>query len=276
MGKVALREVTPFVLASFRAVLGALLLSLLARALSGPAPEQTLRERGKVAVLSFCGIVANQVLFIVGLSLTSAIHATLLTATIPIFTLVVATLSGRERPTLLRAAGIPVALGGIVFLLDPGEVAGASGSLLGDLLLAANAAFYSVFLVASREVLARRSALSFVAQAFRYGALPILLVASGDLGRFRPAAVTGTGWLAIAGVVAFATVGAYALNAWALARTSASTTALFVYVQPVFATALAALVLGERVTPRLLGAAALIFAGVALATVRRGPRRPAS
>ena len=67
------------------------------------------------------------------------------------------------------------------------------------------------------------------------------------------------------GVIFLGTVGSYALNAWALARTSASTTAFFIYVQPVFAGAFAYFALGEEPSPRIFGAAALIFAGVALA-----------
>ena len=54
---------------------------------------------------------------------------------------------------------------------------------------------------------------------------------------------------AAAGVVLLGTVGAYALNAWALARTGASTTAFFIYIQPLFAGVLAYLVLGENAFP---------------------------
>ena len=78
-----------------------------------------------------------------------------------------------------------------------------------------------------------------------------------------------------AGVVLLGTVGAYALNAWALARTGASTTAFFIYIQPLFAGALAFVVLGEKPSPRLFGAAALIFAGVAFAIWPARSRRPA-
>lgn len=267
-----MREMTPFALAAFRGVLGAILLSLAARAFAGRAPAQALRERLEVAFLALLGIVANQVLFISGLKRTTATHATLLTATVPVFTILAGLLLGRERPTLRRLLAVPIAFSGILFLLGPTRLDVRGGTLAGDLLVTANAAVYSLFLVKARDVLGRRSSLSFVAQAFRYGAVPILLLALPDLARLRPAELTSGAWWALAGVVLLGTVGSYALNAWALARTSAATTAFFIYVQPLFAGALAFLVLGEHPSPRLVGAAALIFAGVALAVWPARPR----
>ena len=177
LGKVAMREMTPFTLAAVRGAFGDLLLSLAARAFSGPAPRQTPGDRLEIAFLALFGIVANQVLFICGLHRTTATHATLLVATVPIFTIVVGLRMRRERPSARRLLGVPIAFGGVVFLLG--------------------------------------------------------------------------------------TAGAYALNAWALARTGASTTAFFIYIQPLFAGVLACLILGETPSPRLFGAAILIFTGVA-------------
>lgn len=275
LGKVAMREMTPFTLAAFRGVFGALLLSLAARTFAGPAPRQGVRDRLQVALLALFGIVANQVLFITGLHRTTATHATLLIATVPVFTILVGLATGRERPSTRRLLAVPIAFGGVVFLLGTAGLSFGSATLLGDVLVTLNAAAYAYFLVAARDVLARRSALSLMAQAFRYGAVPIVLLALPDLARLRPAELSRDALLALAGVVLLATVGAYALNAWALARTSAATTAFFIYVQPLFAGALAFAVLGEEPSPRLFGAAALIFAGVAFAIWPGRGRAPA-
>ena len=80
-------------------------------------------------------------------------------------------------------------------------------------------------------------------------------------------------WLAIAYIILVPTVGAYYLNAWALARVAPSTVAAYIYLQPLIAFAVAPLVLGaeEFGGVRTLLAALLIFAGVALVT-----RAPAS
>ena len=276
LGKIAMRELTPFTLAAVRGVFGALLLSLAARAFAGPAPRQTTGERLEIAFLALFGIVANQILFISGLHRTTATHATLLVAMVPIFTIVIGLLMRREQPSARRLFGVPIAFGGVVFLLDPSGLSFGSATLVGDLLVTANSAAYAFFLVRARDVLARRSALSFVAQAFRYGAIPIALLALPDLVRLRPAELSDEALAAAGGVVLLGTVGAYALNAWALARTGASTTAFFIYIQPLFAGALAFLALGERPSPRLFGAAAFIFTGVAFAIWPSRPGRPAA
>lgn len=274
LGKIAMREIEPFALAAFRGVLGALFLSLAARAFGGPEPAQSLRDKAEVALLALLGVVANQVLFITGLSRTTATHATLLVATVPVFTILVGLLTGRERPSPRRLAAVPIAFGGVLFLIDPAGLTFRSDMFVGDLLVTLNSAAYAWFLVRARVVLARRTALSFVSQTFRYGALPILVLALPDLSRLRPAELSADALWAVAGVVLLGTVGSYALNAWALARTSAATTAFFIYVQPLFAGAFAYFALREEPSPRIFGAAALIFAGVALA-IWPARRRPA-
>ncbi len=275
-GKIAMREMAPFTLAAIRGVFGALLLSLAARAFAGPAPHQTSGEKLEIAFLALFGIVANQVLFISGLHRTTATHATLLVATVPVFTIIIGLLMRRERPSARRLLGVPIAFGGIVFLLGTAGLSFGSASVTGDLLVTLNSAAYAFFLVRARDVLARRSALSFVAQAFRYGAIPIVLIAIPDLVRVRPAELSAEALAAAGGAVLLGTVGAYALNAWALARTGASTTAFFIYIQPLFAGVLAYFVLGETPSPRLFGAAVLIFTGVAFAIWPSRSARPAA
>jgi drug/metabolite transporter (DMT)-like permease len=264
-GKLALAETAPLVLASFRAVVGAFVLSLLARAMD-PGGTFEAKDRRTLAVLSFFGIVANQVLFVLGLARTTATNATLLTAMVPVLTVGVAAVFARERPSARRLLGIPVAVAGLLWLLDVARLDFGDRTLAGNALILANALSYSIFLVLSREILRRHSAIRVTAAIFRYAALPVLLLAVPDLWRFRPVALSPRAWTGIAGAVVLATVVAYSLNAWGLARTSPATAAMFVYVQPLVAMTLARVVLGEAPSPRTAAAAVLIFAGIALST----------
>lgn len=263
-GKIAMREISPFVLASLRALFGALLLSAAARFLAPGEPPFSRRDRFTLVFLSFFGVVANQLLFINGLSRTTATNAALLGTTIPIFTVLVGTLSGIDRPGLRRALGIPVALAGVLLLLDLGALDLGHRTRAGNAMIVANSLFYSLYLVGARDILKKHSAITVIAAMFRYGALPIILLSIGPLLVFDPSALSRGGILAIGVVVVFGTVVAYALNAWALARTDAATAAVFIYVQPLFAGGLAWVLLGERPGHQTLIAALLIFAGVAL------------
>ena len=71
-----------------------------------------------------------------------------------------------------------------------------------------------------------------------------------------------------AGVVLLCTAIPYLLNSWALARTHASQVAFYVFIQPVITTALAIILLGEKLTPKTGLAAGLIFAGLAISVIR--------
>jgi drug/metabolite transporter (DMT)-like permease len=75
-------------------------------------------------------------------------------------------------------------------------------------------------------------------------------------------------WGSVLYIIFVPTVGAYYLNAWALMRVAPSTVAVYIYLQPLIAFALAPLVLGanEQANRRTLVAALLIFAGVAVVT----------
>ncbi|MDQ2980144.1 MAG: DMT family transporter, partial [Acidobacteriota bacterium] len=103
----------------------------------------------------------------------------------------------------------------------------------------------------------------------------ILLVAAPALLRFSPAAVPAVSWAGLAAIVVLSSILPYLWNSWALARTEASKVAFYVFLQPLLASVLAVLVLGEKFAPRTLAAAALIFAGLAVSVAGRAPLRRA-
>jgi drug/metabolite transporter (DMT)-like permease len=71
----------------------------------------------------------------------------------------------------------------------------------------------------------------------------------------------------------FPTIIAYGLNAWALARSTATTVTVYIYLQPLLAALLAWLQLGYAVSSRAGVAALLILGGVAVTTLKRTPSR---
>jgi drug/metabolite transporter (DMT)-like permease len=84
--------------------------------------------------------------------------------------------------------------------------------------------------------------------------------ASGE--HLLPASGNAGAWWALAYIVAFPTVIAYLLNMFALARVRASTTAVYVYAQPLVAVVASRMVFGERMSGAMLLAAIGLFVGV--------------
>jgi drug/metabolite transporter (DMT)-like permease len=272
-GKLALVSIPAMALASVRVVSAALLLLLLRRLAGG---ESIAREdRRAILLYALLGVSFNQVLFVLGLSLTSAIHTTILNAMIPVYTLVAAAALGRERLSARAAGALLVAGTGAFLLVRPERLDWRDSSLRGNLLLVGNGISYAFYLVLSRPILAKYRVSTVVAGVFAYGAPAIVLAAVPTLRNFSPARVTPLAWASLAAVVVVCTVLPYLGNSWALARTKASRVAFYVFFQPLIAASLAVALLHERLTPRTVLAGILILAGLAISLARsRLPARP--
>ena len=224
------------------------------------------RDLGWLILCSILGVALNQMLFVKGLSLTTAIDAVLITATIPAFTLVASTLLGYERLSWRRSLGIILAAGGVIYLVDPLRADFSARTTVGNLLIVTNSLGYAFYMVHSKDLFKRYGALNVITWVFLISSIITVPIGvfglSGDHLNTVPAAV----WLRIAYIILVPTVAAYYLNAWALARVSPSTVATYIYLQPLIAFGLAPLFLGERLSTRTVIACLLIFAGVGLVT----------
>lgn len=266
--KIVLAHIPPRAWATLR-ILAAAALILPATALAGKAWPRSAADHARIALYAVFGVVINQVCFVEGLARTVASHSGVINTSIPVATLLIAILLGRERATIGKLAGIGLSLSGVLYLIAHSGMSMSGGVAAGDLLTLANALSYSFFLVISKPILSRHSSQAITALLLGYGAVGITLLGGVELARADLGSVPANVWGWAAFVVLFATVGAYMLNAWALKRVDSSLVALFIYVQPVIASTLAVALLGETITPHLIVAAALIFAGVFVALISR-------
>jgi drug/metabolite transporter (DMT)-like permease len=192
-------------------------------------------------------------------------------------TMIGAGLRGGERPHVREWAGLAVALAGLVYLNLPGIGA---PSPLGVALMAVAGAAWGLYSLRGRRS-AAGSPLERTADAFLLAALPgVALVGFGRLVS-GPAAASGSAWarhLTAAGFVyaltsgALASGGGYAVWYSALPRLSATRAGTIQLAVPVLAALAGVLLLGERVTLRLVLSAAAILGGVGLAISSRASR----
>lgn len=264
--KVALRDLSSPALALLR-VAGAAALFWLLHRLTVAERVRGWRDYARLALYSLFGVIANQLLYITALTLTTATAAQTLVAAGPALTLLVAIVLRKERATAAKWVGIALAGSGALLLVGIGVH---EGSALGNLLALLNVTSYSIYLVISRGILQRYQALTVITWVFVFGFAGILPWGIGPA-LAETGGMRGVTWLALAWIVLVPTVGAYYLNLWALARAEASLVATFVYLQPILTAALAIPLLGERPSPRMIPAALLIFVGVGVA-LRAGRR----
>ena len=266
-GKAAFLHIAPVHLLAARTGGAALvLLALHPLLVRDPVPRS---ETPRILLLALLGVVLNQGLFLLGLSLTTATHATLVITTIPVFTYAIAVLLGKEALGPRRATGIALALLGVVYLIGLSGLEADPRRALGDLLVAGNSLSFGAFLVLSKPLAERYDAFSLTTAVFLAGAA--LFVPLGLLAGL-PAAVAAapSSLLWVLGFIVLGpTVGTYVLNATALRSVPASTVAVFIYLQPIVTAVTAAWLIDEPVTWRLLPAAVLVFLGVWLVARRR-------
>ncbi len=246
-------------------VLGATAVLFLVNAATG---GQWVRDRAdllRLAVLGLLGIAANQTLFLYGLRHTTAINATILVTTVPVFTVLGSVLTGREPASALKFVGIGLAALGTIYLIGPDRISLAPDVALGNALIVLGMVCYAAYFLYSRSVVGRYQPItvSFYVMLFAsFGVLPFGLVAMRS---FQISTISGTVWLWVAYIVIFPTIVTYLLNIWALQRVSSNLVAVYIYLQPLFAAAVAPLVLqGERLTTRAVVAGLAIFTGLGL------------
>jgi drug/metabolite transporter (DMT)-like permease len=203
-----------------------------------------------LAFLGSLGVTANQILFILGLRYTTASNASILMTCLPVFAVAAGALLGIETIGPRRALGIALAVAGALVMVNPlrfsstGNTGGHMG--LGNLLILGNCLSYALFLVFQRPILRRLPWRTVIAGSFVFGGTAVFLASLPALAELDFRAVPATTWLGILYIALFGTVVAYALNTWAVRRSSPALVAAYGMLQPVVTATLAASFLGER------------------------------
>ncbi len=263
-GRLVLPVVSAGALVTIRIFGAAAALGLLNLARGGPWIHDR-RDLLRVALSGWLGVTANQSLYLFGLAHSTAVNATILVTTAPVFTVLGSLVLGLERPSAAKLGGIALAGVGAVYLIDPTRLSFAPGVALGNLLVLLGMVCYAAYFVVSKPLLQRYDAITVGTYVMLFAAIGVLPLGIPALLDMTPGVLRGEiGWL-VAYIVIGPTIGAYFLNLWALKRVSSNTVASFLYLQPFLAAVSAPLVLpGERLTSRTLGAGCLIFAGLGL------------
>lgn len=265
----------PRAVAGWRIVFATLVLGSLAWRRHGRAALPPREQLPRLVACAVLGVVLNMTLAVEGAARVSVVHAGLLFTLIPVFTYGVSLVARVERPSWARASGIALALAGAATLIlggaSDGGSSGGSAPVLGAALIVLNCVGYAIYLVIARPLLARTDAILFLARVFA-----LSLVLAPPLLLSTEAWPPGLGREALVGMaytLLFPTVIAYVLNAYALARVSASTTAAFIYLQPAIAGAAGIVWRDERLGASGALAALLLGAGLGLVVFRRAEAR---
>jgi drug/metabolite transporter (DMT)-like permease len=223
-------------------------------------------------IIAAVGIGGFNLLFFYALQTTSAGNASLIMATNPLVTIVLAALVLGERPSQRLLLSLPLALVGVLVVISSGDISKLTHlqNIQGDVLMLGGNLAWAGYNVLSRKLMPKQSALTNTTLVMSAGALILLAAAvlSGDhlttLG-FYPS-------VDLAIMVVGGTVLAYLFWNTGIARFGAGRTALFMNLIPVFAM-LTAAVMGSLPDMAQIMGGGLVISGVALAMMplRRRP-----
>jgi drug/metabolite transporter (DMT)-like permease len=262
--KIALTEVSPATIVWIRFGIGVLILGatvLARRQFALPDPS----DLAMLALLGFIGVTFHQWLQATGLQTTRASNTAWIVATIPVFTALLGWLFLKEKMGWMRVGGIAVAALGVLLIVSDGNFAslfttGGFGSI-GDLLILISALNWAVYTILSRRELARHPAARMMFYVMLFGWLfTCVWIFSIGPGLSEIPALTFKGWMAILALGIFGS--GFAYIAWydALREIPASQLGVFINIEPLVTTVLAATMINEPITPiTLIGGAIIIF-----------------
>jgi drug/metabolite transporter (DMT)-like permease len=270
--KVALKEVSPVTVVWLRFGIGVLILGL-ANLQRKQLARPDLREAGYFASLGFIGITFHQWLQSTGLVTAQASTTAWIVATTPVFMALLGWSFLRERLDGLQVFGIALAAIGVFMVVSEGDLAslgmGEFGTP-GDILILISAATWAVFSALSRRGLAKHPATWMLLYVMGFGWLFVSILFLTGPGLSEIDQLSMSGWLGILFLGIACSGLAYIFWYDGLKSIPASQVGSFLYLEPLVAVVVAALLLKEPIFWVSLVGGSTILLGVWLVN-RKSP-----
>ncbi|GAA5188315.1 DMT family transporter [Ferrimonas gelatinilytica] len=271
VGKLSVDVISPAAIAFYRWLLAAILLTPFMLPSVWKLRHFVLRNLFKFSLLAILGVVAFQSLGYVAAASTSATHMGLIGATVPLLTLLISLIVLREAPTLGAMLGAALSFIGLAILLSGGHLSNLTrdGINQGDLLMLIGATAYALYGVLIRHwqipmsvwqslyvqillglLWLMPAVLMSPSMAISESALPLVLYAG-----IASSVVAPFCWMS------------------GIQKLGASNNAIFMNLIPLFTTASAVAILGEKLHSGHLVGGLLIISGVMLSQWLRQPLR---
>lgn len=229
------------------------------------AKREKIQHKKDWFALIYCaafGVAINQMLFFKGLSITSAVNASVMMILTPVIVFLISVLLKKEKLSIYSVLGLLLGASGAMLLMLGKDFNFSRETIEGDIMILLNAFSYGLYLVLVKPLMTRYNALTITFWIFVLGIPMVLPFALPSFITTDFAQFTASAWLSIAYIVVFTTFLAYFLNSWTLRFVNSSLVGYYIYLQPVFAIFIAVFWSGESISILKSVAIMLIFLGV--------------
>jgi drug/metabolite transporter (DMT)-like permease len=237
-------------------------------------PRFAPRDLLPIALLGITQFGAVVTLLNFALQFIPSARASLLFATFPLMTMLLAAALGQEKLTWLRSFGVVTTIVGVAVALGDKilQPSASANGWIGEAAVLASAFCGAVCSVLYRPYLKKYPTLPLSVFAMLAAVLVLAVTAAGE-GFFAAfPAITIGGWAAVIFIGISSGIGYY-LWLWALSHTAATNVTVFLSLSPITSTVLGALLLAESVSVNSVAGLLCVALGLWLAL--RPPRRSA-
>lgn len=223
-----------------------------------------------IILLFFAGvlsIVCNQGLFLIGLSKTSPIDASIITIFLPIITMILAAILTKEKITFAKSSGIIIGtIGALILIISNYSNNNNVGTILGDIICLTAQCCFALYLVLFKKIIAKYSIFTLMKWMFTFATIVFIPFAYNDLLELYSIKYSFSTYLGIGYVVIFGTFFTYMLTIIGQKILRPTIVSMYNYVQPIVGSGVSILMGIDNISFSKIIATTSIFIGVYIVT----------
>ena len=254
--------VPPMTMVTLRFIAATVILNIFLRRFD---PQARLRKKDVLPLVAsgLCGVTIYFFFESRGIKLTSASHASLIIAVIPVVTVAAEAIFFRTRISRLTGLGIALSVVGVIFVVGrPGTHEAGPVSITGDLFMFGACAAWVAYIILSKNLHKRLSELAITTYQSIFGTLVLVPFAILEHRQWVP--ITLSAGLSLAYLAVFCSALSNFLYVYSLSRLGPIAVSPYVNLIPVVGVLGGVALLGETIVWIQLVGGAVILAGVLL------------
>ena len=231
-----------------------------------PKEKVEKKDFPKIFAASVLGFFLTQLSFLMAISRVTPFDCSIISTSLPIFTMIIAAVVLREPITLQKAGGVILSFLGVLLLIFNGSSSGGGGtaqsSPTGIALMILNILFFSLYLGAFKPLAAKYSPVTFMKWIFLFSVILSVPIAGAEVVHLEYSQWNRGFIMGLLYLIIFATFISYFLLPVGQKRIRPTLVSMYSYLQPIIATVISVYLGMDELNWQKVSAAAMVLLGV--------------